>query len=729
MSFAYPVRPDQDVLTSATFFFPAGETTFVIGKSGSGKSTLGNLLMQFYAPRLGDISIDGNSLSTLDISWLRNNITLVQQQSVLFNETIFKNIAFGRKDHGRVRKKEVEKSIEIALLQHTIMDLPDGLDTLVGSGGNSMSGGQRQRVAIARARLRDTPILILDEATSALDPMTRSLVMDAIREWRTGRTTIIITHDISQILKDDYVYVLSKGVIVQEGYRYALERSDGGPFKSFLPRKLGTWISQPEPKEVPISCTRSIESTRSSSRTSVISHDSMDFSFEPRLRFIPSVFGATEEGTRRPSLGAQRRASFGLISPLSPMIYAGGMTSHGRSSVLNVSRHTGPIRTLEPALLSPNREMEMVELTGRTAALKRSNTARQVHQVPETSPPGPTRVARQGRIKAILPKRKRELTKAEKDRRISPISKILATVWPTLPWPKRVFLVFGFVCAFIHAAATPTFSWVFSKLLATFFVPDGRSEALTWSLSVLGVAVGDALASYLMHYLLEVCGQAWVDTLRIEALKRILDQPRAWFDRDKNSISRLTECLDRNAEEMRNLLGRFAGFVFVAVTMMLMAVIWSLALSWKLTLVGLASAPLLYALTRGFEAVSGNWEGKSNDAGEAASSIFTETFINIRTVRALTLEGYFHKKYAKATNKAIKVGLRRSALSGLFFGLSDSGIIFVTGKAYLRGRNFNQLTQISSNLLLRRHPSFNPTEFNPGHTHGLHHASLQYRER
>lgn len=689
MSFAYPVRPDQNVLDSATFFFPAGETTFVIGKSGSGKSTLGNLLMQFYAPRSGDISIDGNSLSTLDINWLRNNITLVQQQSVLFNETIFKNIAFGRKDHGRVRKKEVEKSIEMALLQHTIADMPDGLDTLVGNGGNSMSGGQRQRVAIARARLRDTPILILDEATSALDPMTRSLVMDAIREWRTGKTTIIITHDISRILKDDYVYVLSRGVIVQEGYRYALESSDGGPFTSFLPRKFDTFISQPEPTELPISQTLSVDSLGSSSRNSTISHDSMDFSFEPRLRFIPRVFGAAEEGARRPSLGTQRRASFGLISPLSPVIYPGSLTSHGRSSLLSVSRRTGPIRPFEPALLSPTKEMEMVELTGRTAALKRSNTARQVHRVPDTSFPAPSTASRRERIRAILPKRKRQLTKAEKDRRISPISKILVTVWPTLPWPKRICLIFGFICAFIHAAATPTFSWVFSKLLATFFVSNGRSEALTWSLSVLGVAIGDALASYLMHYLLEVCGQAWVDTLRIEALKRILDQPRSWFERDKNSISRLTECLDRNAEEMRNLLGRFAAFVFVAVTMMLMAVIWSLALSWKLTLVGLASAPLLYALTREFEAVSGKWEGKSNDAGEVASSIFTETFINIRTVRALTLEGYFHKKYAKATDKAIKVGLRRSALSGLFFGLSDSGIIFVTGKAHLQRQKFD----------------------------------------
>jgi ATP-binding cassette, subfamily B (MDR/TAP), member 1 len=199
------------VLSKSTFFFPAGETTFVVGKSGSGKSTLGNLLMPVYEPTAGRILIDGTSIGELDINWLRNSITLVQQQSILFNETIFRNISFGQRDYLGVTKKQARVCIDLAALQSTIQDTPKGLDSQVGSGGSALSGGQKQRIAVARATLPDTPVLILNESTSALDYGSRKTVMEGIREWRRRKTTIVITHDISQIREDDFVYILEKG--------------------------------------------------------------------------------------------------------------------------------------------------------------------------------------------------------------------------------------------------------------------------------------------------------------------------------------------------------------------------------------------------------------------------------------------------------------------------------------------------------------------------------------
>lgn len=625
--------------------------------------------MRFYSIKSGEILVDGQPIHTLDINWLRNNITLVQQQSMLFNETVFKNIAFGHRNHGRVGKKEVERAIETALLQHTISDLPQGLDTVVGPGGSAMSGGQKQRVAIARARLRDTPILILDEATSALDHISKSLIVDAISEWRQGKTTIVITHDISQAPDHGYVYMLDSGLVVQEGFKNNMEKSGLGPFQhreNSIFNFPFTQPRQPQPSQgllMNSSIEREAYPTRSESQTLI------DTQIQPKRKCVSGVLGQQPENMRRPSQA--------FVSPSSP-------TSMQRWSVVdsNSQSHQCGITqndyVSEPTSPLWPHDAQLVELT------QRKHNAANVKAYPvQQESTLYSSVASSKKLQ-----REQKLPKAKEVRRVTPMKQILMTVWPALTWGKRMVLVLGFLCAFIHAAATPTFSWVFSRLLATFYLADHSERsrmALHWSLTVLEIAVIDSSAAFSMHFMLEYCSQAWIDTLRIEAMRRILNQPRSWFDQDENSVSRLTECLDRDAEETRNLVGRFAGYVFVAITIITMAITWSLILSWKLTLVGLASAPFMYVVTRTFETVSGHWEDRSNDAVTSANSIFTETFGNIRTVRALTLESYLRNKHAKAISKALKVGLKRSVYSGFFFGLSESGILFVTALIFYYG--------------------------------------------
>ncbi|KAK4692863.1 hypothetical protein P7C71_g4420, partial [Lecanoromycetidae sp. Uapishka_2] len=647
VTFCYPSRPDRPALKNVDMFFAAGETTFVVGKSGSGKSTLGNLLLRFYIPKSGEVLIDGNSLQTLHVDWLRKNITLVQQQSVLFNETVFKNIAFGRKDHSTVRKEAVKKAIETALLQYTIMELPQGLDTVVGLGGNALSGGQKQRVAIARSRLRDTPILILDEATSALDHVNKRLVIEAIREWRKGKTTIIITHDMSQVREDDYAYVFEDGCVTQEGFRHTLERTETGPFQE----RRDTVIALPKAtqKQEPGPQSWSHQGKGSRPRDMYpfdrVSEDSMGSPSQPETGRLNATFVAPSEEMR-----SRHLSQYGFASPLSP---TAAFKMFPRSSSF-----TSPIKSPQKKLPSlPSRDyvdpqwfqgLKDIGMTSVTAKAAQDQPTT-LHQ--EYSP---------------------QLSSNFCELRPSTTTTVSAVIEQDP----------------VHAAATPTFSYVFAKLLSTFYLTDPRQrsqQAQKWSLSVLGVAFVDSVASYLMHYLLERCGQAWIDSLRTEAFRRILDQPRSWFEKDKNSLLRLTECLDRNAEEMRNLLGRFAGFVFVAAIMTLMAVVWSLVISWKLTLVGLATGPFIYATTRIYESVSGSWENKSDDAASDANAILTETCSNIRTVRALTLETHFHRKHARAIKQALNIGLKRSAYSGFFFGVSDSGIIFVTALIFWYG--------------------------------------------
>ena len=724
VSFEYPSRPNFLALDRASFYLPAGDMTFVVGKSGSGKSTLGNVLMRYYGAISGDVLVDGKSIYTLDINWLRNNVTLVQQQSVLFNETIFKNIAFARKDYDHVRREEVKRTMDTASLQQTINGLPNGLDTFVGEGGSALSGGQKQRVAIARARLRDTPILILDESTSALDHVSRVKVMNNIRKWRKGKTTIIITHDMSQIEEGDFLYVMEDGKIVEEGFRGALEQTSSGAFLRLLQPEIASprGYDQTSEGSTPFSplSDQGLLSPTSPTVPGALS-DTMDFQFQPRRRLIPSIFGtsAAEDlgspGTSQsPMLPLTPRAYTmnGLsAAPTSPRAFSMARLSAAptsprafsmaRLSVAPASPGAFPMKRLSvapTAFIAPRgRIPKRIEPPENLPALSEQQELMHplkmlptrvstIFETASTTLRRPTlrRTSSSIPLKPCQESLQEDHESQQQDRGsapyIAPIKKILLTIWPTLTWDRKVLLVLGFFFATVHAAATPVFSWVFSKLLSTFYLQENQAKtALKWSLSVIGVAVGDAFASYMMHYCLENCGQAWIDTLRIEAMKRVIDQPRSWFDQDTNSLTKLTESLDRNAEEMRNLLGRFAAFVYVAFLMIGMSVIWSLAVCWKLTLVSLSAAPFMYGLTHIFETVSGSWEGKSNDAGGIASSIFTETFGNIRTVRALTLECYFHEKYVMATEKAMMVGIKRSAIAGFFFGLSDSGIVYITG--------------------------------------------------
>lgn len=679
ITFAYPSRPSQPAVKNSSFTFKAGQTTFLVGRSGSGKSTVSNILMRFYDVASGDVLIDGHHIQTLNEEWLRNNITLVQQQSVLFDETLFKNIALGRKDHSTVRKQEMKKSIEMALLQYTISGLPQGLDTMVGHNGNALSGGQKQRVALARARLRDTSVLILDESTSALDHISKSITMKAIREWRQGKTTIIITHDMSQVQDEDYAYVLEEGVVIQEGFRKSLEGDDLGPFQQNRASTMDYFSQRTNPQQSGLPSDRH---PKLSLRNFEAPDELMNILSPQRADWTSGILSPTLEEARSPRF-TQRFVSQ-LASPTFPL---------RRGSSFQTTMFTDEQQWRQPTIQMPDMVKLASPQTPVDAAFTGMRSIETAVSLPEklrqNARPIISRPLSMASVMAAMKqKQESQSAKVAKDEEIASIKTILMTVWPTLSWKARFLFFIALIAATIHAAATPVFSFIFSKLLATFYLADKskRSEqALQWSLCVLGVAVVDSITTYTMHYLLEYCGQTWIDTIRSEVFKRILDQPRSWFDDDQNSLMSLVECLGRNTEEMRNLLGRFAGPVYVSFVMTSMAVIWSLVISWKLTLVGIATGPYIYAITRVYETVSGKWENNSNQASATAADVFTETFSSIRTVRALTLETYFLKKYTKAVTHAIKVGLKRSIYSGIFFGISDSGVMFVTALIFYYG--------------------------------------------
>ncbi len=219
----YPSR-SLPALATFTLTIPAGKTYAFVGPSGGGKSSIVNLLPRFYEISSGAILIDDKNIREFTLSSLRNQISLVSQDVILFNDTVRKNIAYGRKG---VIEADVWNALRVADLEEFVRGLPNGLETTIGDRGVRVSGGQRQRIAIARAVIKNAPILIFDEATSALDNASEAAVHSAIDALRVGRTTLIVAHRLTTIRSADQIVVVDKGVIVQYGNHDQLIREHG----------------------------------------------------------------------------------------------------------------------------------------------------------------------------------------------------------------------------------------------------------------------------------------------------------------------------------------------------------------------------------------------------------------------------------------------------------------------------------------------------------------------
>lgn len=632
----------------------------------TGKSTLQSLLLKFYEPNAGCINLDQTPLSRLDCDWVRKNITLVEQHSVLFEGTLWENIALGKGNYTDASSDDIKNAAEFALLQQVISDLPQGLDSAVGSKGNSMSGGQKQRMALARARLRDTPILILDESTSALDAISRGMMIEAIRQWRTGKTTIIVTHEISQLLPNDYAYLFEDGQIIQGGYRFELEAQRHLGFDKFLPRDAqSSDVVQQSSVEPAFNRRVSFDSYSSRSFLYTGEDDPEDLpDSATTLPYLPAVFA----NAQAPGIGLPKSSALRV---------SGTMASPDRSESFT-KRSPGPKRRSRLSVMlqrpltmfeeSPTAD-DLMYRTGVTAMEKRSALIR------EHRPRYPVR--NHAEFEQLI---------TEDDVPAPSLKDIFRTIWPTLSRKAHAMLVIGFAGAAVHAVSTPMFSYIFSKLLATLVQPVGGAQAATkWSLAIIALAIVDANACYILHVLLERCGQMWIDRSRTQAFRRILGQPKHFFAQAENNSTVLAQSLDRDAEEMRNLLSRFAALLFVAAIMTVVALIWSLATCWKLTLVGLSIAPASFAVTRGFQKVSAVMEGRCNSAASATGSIFNECFTNVKTVKALTLEEHFRSKHRAAVHKALHIGIRRAVYAGIFFGISEAMIVFVTALIFYYG--------------------------------------------
>lgn len=631
--------------------------------------------MRFYEPLSGQITLDGTPITALDLDWLRRNVTLIQQSSSLFSDTLFQNIALGSPEPENVTPDAVRSACTMALLQSTIAGLPDGVNTVIGPGGHSLSGGQKQRLALARAKVRDPPVLILDEITTGLDPTSRTLIMEVIRLWRKGKTTIVITHEVNHIADDEYVYVLADGSVVQEGARRDVEADEAGLFASFV-----------------------ASADNASSGGSVFSDS--DSESDSDLPDEDPVQEAQYAKLLRGALVDNRPMSVGLFRRISlsakPSILDAQLhesVSHARTKRArsykrgrkSMSHHTD----IDPSEFgNASRSSSIHAVTQRGLGVQRSRTLNSRSFLGKADPD----VKREASLDSLdrfflerLAKHK-DRDKPSKGRQLPSLAAILKSVWPTLDTAGKGQLIVGIMLCLVIAASNPVFSYFFANLVGEFWIVEGQESSVSlWTGLLAAIAVIDASATFFGYFLMERVAQKWVNTLRAEAIKRILSQPRSWFDKPSHSPSCITQCLDRNAEEMRKLVGMFVPILLTITAMILASLVWALAIRWDLTLVTLSGLPVAMAAARANSLVSDKWEAICDEAASSTHAILSETFANIKVIRALTLERHFYDKHSRSAMATYRLGIKRAGFVGLFYGVHQSIIFFLTALVFYYG--------------------------------------------
>ncbi|GAA5982821.1 hypothetical protein JCM11641_004636 [Rhodosporidiobolus odoratus] len=762
VTFHYPTRPHPapPALKDVSLYFAARETTYVVGTSGSGKSTVGQLLLGLYKAEQGRIEVDEQGLEWIDEEWLRGHVACVSQgASVLFDGTIHDNVAVGvvgqlQEDGSRRRQQDVTREEVVAacrgaLIHDFIRDLPEGYDTFVsGEKGASLSGGQRQRLAIARAWLRNPTVLILDEATSALDATSRLLVNEAVKRWRENRTTIIITHDLAPIDKDDFVYVMVDGEVVEQGYRGDLER-EGGQFAALAltqaaPPEQGEGFilgdgeaeildSDDEEEVDPVvhGTPRSTHSTPRSIRStpkSAVSTPRIKISdADAELNTTPSRFSTTllfpPSGEDVFRAGRELRTARRISAQF-------GQQSNSRPSSPSPSPRSNRNSVRQPADLLPAFELDDASSTRSSkamsvansemsfAALERAGTA-----VMQNRKPVSTRIKHKTLSPDDLAKWTARsggqidqkagdaavvvdvLDDDESQRPQLSMTQLAKRYWRTIP--NKTLFISGVVLSIIVGACTPIFSTFLSVVMSNLGTPNGSSTVKTYALLILLIAAIDGSGTFLKFYFLERCAMGWITSLRRKALALAVKQDKAFFDDPQNTTSAISHCIVKDSEDARTIVGTVLGQLVVLVTMLLLGITWAFVTGWELTLVGVGLAPVFIIATRLQAAVLNNYEGSNKVKRENVSKRFHQTMSNIRPIRSMSIQPVFAEKFERTTASAYAGGIKAAPFLG--FGaalaltmtyLAQGLMLYVGALLITKGRyTFGQMLQVFSLIL------------------------------
>ncbi|EMD36980.1 hypothetical protein CERSUDRAFT_95248 [Gelatoporia subvermispora B] len=736
VSFAYPSRPTVPVLSHISLYLPSHETSFIVGGSGSGKSTIAALLLRMYNATSGDILLDDQDVAYLDEPWCRAHVGAVSQGCVLFDGSVHDNVAMGVAAPGSGRKpqdvtrKEVEAVCRAALMHEFVSDLPNGYDTQLGNGGANLSGGQKQRLAIARALLRNPTVLILDEATSALDATSRILVFEAIKRWRQNMSTIVITHDLSQVGPEDFVHVLREGALVEQGFRNVLESFPESVFRQMVDSQHATGgfptKSDDEPAPAPVEILERQEEEREeeiqlTTNTKNLRHQSVLPAYRP-LTMGNWMFDAVAELTKPtaalpPTVQPPRESR--VLSRYIPMDdLESQRTKAERRKTLHIDipslaspaathktlshRYSLQFTPVSPSFTfdrSPTMIVDDDDFDQEKLAIERS--AAQVMQ--QRTKRARTRwdeksLAALSSIKLDLPEEANTAAAAPAAPQQS-FKSLLRDIYPTIP--HKPLVVVGILVCFASGSVTPIFSYLLSRLM--FEVSIGAQDVSIINLYggiVLGIAAADGLLIGLKYYVMETAGISWVTRIRDTCFRRVLAQDKKWFDEPEHSAARLVQVLIKDGDDARSLIATVLCQAAVVTSMLGIGLIWALVRGWQLTLVGFAIAPV-FALTMAVQTnLVAKCELRNKRAREEVAKSYYDAVSNVRAIRAMGFEDTFQEKFDNFVDSALRMGVRGAFIEGCTYGVASAliylaeALLFYVGAVLIARGTYSYLQMV-----------------------------------
>ncbi|KAI0752746.1 P-loop containing nucleoside triphosphate hydrolase protein [Daedaleopsis nitida] len=748
VSFAYPSRPTMPVLQDISIFLPPQETSFIVGGSGSGKSTLAQLLLRMYNPTSGSIFLDDQELSFLDEEFTRTHIAAVSQNTILFDMSVHDNVAIGLAGPGSKRKpqdvtrEEVIKVCRAALMHEFVRDLPDGYDTQLGTCGANLSGGQKQRLAIARALLRNPTVLILDEATSALDATSRILVFEAIKRWRRNMTTIVITHDLSQVGSDDFVHVLKDGRLVEQGFRHELESFQSEFSKMARTQDAEGGFKEKEVEDVdnddlPIEAILEKQDEEKQEELETVKMTTQAFrhhsiapsTFRP-LTLGNWMFDAIAELTNNaPASAVANDRESRRISRLVPADAFSGVTIDKEEDnkfrrrtlhidippidvpaplpTANSNRLSLQFTPTSPTLCSHSPKAftsSMVEddeaFEYEKAAMQRSATLASQRRYQEHR----RRMTRDVRLDAVIVEKSEDASEeaapAQQEAEVS-FWRLIRDIYPTLPNKPMIFL--GMAICLVSGAITPLFSYLLSQLFYQVSIGARNVSIINiYGGIVLAVAAADGLFIGLKIFIMENAAMNWVTRVREECFRRVLAQDKKWFDKPENAPVRLVQILIKDGDDARSLISSVLCQSLVVGAMLGVGLIWALARGWQLTLVGFAIAPVFAGVMALQSTLVSKCEVRNKRAREEVAKQYYDAISNVRAIRAMGFESAFSEKFDAAVDSALTTGVRGAFVEGCTYGVASAliylaeALLFYVGAVLIAKGTYSYLQMIQT---------------------------------